>query len=126
MSPYDQLALLAAHENKWEEAAQYSKQAIELNPVEFPSAYWYNTVAHYNLNQDTEAIKSGRALLKLDTQHRYPEVNRLLAELSVNSKDYAAAADYLKAYLAQVPNAKDADTLKQQLLKIQEASAQVK
>ena len=48
----------------------------------------------------------------------------MLAELSLNSKDYPAAAEYLKTYLAQVPNAKDADVLKQQLLKIEEASAQ--
>lgn len=125
VSPYDQLALLAARESKWEEAAQYSKQAIDLNPVEFPSAFWCNTVANFNLNKDAEATKSGQALLKLDTRHRFPEVNRLLAELAVNHKDYGAAADYLKAYLAQVPGAKDADLLKQQLLKIEEASVQV-
>jgi Tfp pilus assembly protein PilF len=126
VSPYDQLALLAARDTKWEDAASYSKQAIDLNPVEFPSSFWYNTVANYNMNKDAEAAKSGQALLKLDTQHRFPEVNRLLAEVALNGKDYAAAADYLKAYLAQVPTAKDAETLKQQLLKIEEASVQVK
>jgi Tfp pilus assembly protein PilF len=126
VSPYDQLALLAARETKWADAAQYSKQAIDLNPVEFPSSFWYNTVANYNLRKDAEASKSAQALLKLDTLHHYPEVNRLLAELALNKKDYSAAADYLKAYLAQVPGAKDAETLKQQLLKIEEASAQLK
>ncbi len=124
VSPYEQLALLAAHENKWEDAARYSKQVIDLNPVEFPSAFWFNAVASYNLNRDADAIKSGRALVKLDTAHRFPEVNRMLAELSLNGKDYPAAADYLKTYLAQVPMAKDADALKRQLLKIEEASAQ--
>ena len=77
--------------------------------MEFPSSFWYNTVSNYNLKKDEEAIKSGLALLKLDTQHHYPEVNRLLAELSLNKKDYSAAADYLKTYLAQVPQAKDAE-----------------
>jgi Tfp pilus assembly protein PilF len=125
VSPYEQLALLAARESKWADAAEYSKQAIDLNPVEFPNAFWYNTVSNYNLNKDAEATKSGLALLKMDTQHHFPEVNRLLAELAVNRKDYTAAADYLKAYLAQVPAAKDAEMLKQQLLKIEEASAQV-
>ena len=123
VSPLDQLALLAAHDNKWDETVSYSKRVIELNPVEFPSAYWYNTVANYNLNKDEEALKSGKALLKIDTQHRFPEANRLMAELSLNGKDYAAAADYLKAYLAQVPNAKDADALKRQLLQIEQARA---
>ena len=125
VSPYDQLARLAAKETKWDDAAQYSKRVIELNPVEFPSSFWYNTVANYNLNKDAEANKSGLALLKLDTQHHYPEVNRILSELALSSKDYPAAANYLKAYLALVPNARDAETLKQQLLKIEAASAQV-
>lgn len=123
VSPLAQLAVLAAHDNKWEEAADYSKRVIELNPVEFPNAYWYNTVANYNLNKDDEALKSGKALLKLDTQHRFPEANRVLAELSLNRKDYGAAADYLKTYLLQVPNAKDADALKRQLLQIEQARA---
>ena len=51
VSPYDQLARLAALEGKWEDAASYSKQAIELNPVEFPSSFWYNTLANYDLNK---------------------------------------------------------------------------
>lgn len=125
VSPYEQLAFLMAQQSKWAESAQYSKQAIDLNPVEFPNAYWYNAVANYNLNHDADAIQSGKALIKLDTQHRYKELNRMMAELSVKNKDYAAAAEYLKTYLAQVPNAKDADALKQQLLKIEEAKAQI-
>jgi tetratricopeptide (TPR) repeat protein len=125
VSPYDQLARLAAKENKWDDAAQYSKHVIELNPVEFPSSFWYNTVANYNLSKDAEANKSALALVKLDTQHHYPEVNRILSELALSSKDYAAAANYLKAYLTLVPNARDAETLKQQLLKIEAASVQV-
>jgi tetratricopeptide (TPR) repeat protein len=123
VSPYDRLALLAAQQNKWQDAASYSKQAIDLNPVEFPSSFWYNAISNYNLNKDDEALKSGQALLKMDTLHKYPEVNRLLAEISVNKKEYPGAAAYLKAYLQQVPTAKDADMLKQQLLKIEEASA---
>ncbi len=123
VSPLDQLALLAAHESNWPDAARYSKQVIDLNPVEFPEAYWYSAVANYNLNQDAEAAKSGKALIKLDTRHRFPEVNRMMAELALRGQDLTAAAEYLKAYLGQVPNAKDADVLKQQLLKIEEANA---
>jgi tetratricopeptide (TPR) repeat protein len=126
VSPYDQLALLAARDGKWQEASQYSKQAIDLNPVEFPSSFWYNTVANYNLNKIEEAVKSGQALVKLDTQRRYPEVNRLLAEIALNKKEYAGAAGYLRTYLEEAPTAKDAETLKKQLLKIEEAKADVK
>jgi tetratricopeptide (TPR) repeat protein len=125
VSPFDQLARLAAQEGKWEDAAHYSKQAIELNPVEFPSSFWYNAVSNYNLNKLADASKSAQALLKLDTRHSYPEANRIMAQIALVDKEYAGAANYLRAYLALVPNAKDADALKQQLLKIEEASAPV-
>jgi Tfp pilus assembly protein PilF len=126
VSPYDQLALLAAQGGSWEDAAKYSQQAIELNPVEFPSAFWYNAIANYNLKKAGEAEKSAKALLKVDTRHRYPQVESMLAQFAVNRGEYAEAATHLRAYLALVPNAKDADTLKAQLQKIDEATAAAK
>lgn len=123
VSPYDQLALLAAQDGKWEDAAAYSKQAISLNPVEFPSAFWYNAIANYNLKKPTDALKSAQALVKMDTQHRYPEAENLLAQLSMDQRNYAEAATHLRAYLALAPNAKNADVLKRQLSQIDEASA---
>jgi Tfp pilus assembly protein PilF len=123
VSPYDQLALLSAQDGKWEEAASYSKQAISLNPVEFPSAFWYNAIANYNLKKSSDALKSAQALVKMDTQHKYPEAENLLAQLSMESRNYAEAATHLRAYLALAPNAKNADLLKRQLSQIDEASA---
>jgi tetratricopeptide (TPR) repeat protein len=122
VSPYDQLALLAAQEGKWEDAASYSKQVIGLNPVEFPTAFWYNAIANYNLKKPAEALKSAQALIKMDTQHRFPEAENLLAQLSMDSRNYADAATHLRAYLALAPNAKNADALKRQLSQIDEAS----
>lgn len=123
VSPYDQLALLSVQQGKWQDAADFSKQAITLNPVEFPSSFWYNTVANYKLQHDEDTIKSAQTLEKLDTRHRYPEINRVLAEMELNKKDYSDAAAHLRIYLQLVPEAKDADSLKQQLLKIEEANA---
>jgi Tfp pilus assembly protein PilF len=123
VSPYDQLALLAAQGGSWEDAAKYSRTAIELNPVEFPSAFWYNAIANYNLKKNGEAEKSAKALLKVDTRHRYPQAESMLAQFAVNRGEYAEAATHLRAYLALVPNAKDADTLKAELQKIDDANA---
>jgi Tfp pilus assembly protein PilF len=123
VSPYDQLALLSAQGGKWEDAAKYSQAAIELNPVEFPSAFWYNAIANYNLKKTGEAEKSAKALLKVDTRHKYPQAESMLAQFAVNRGEYAEAATHLRAYLALVPNGKDADTLKAELQKIDEANA---
>ena len=123
VSPLNQMALLSAQEGKWEEAANYSKQAISLNPVEFPSAFWYNALANYNLKKSTDAEKSTKDLLKLDTQHHYPEAENLMAQLLLDSGNYPEAATHLRSYLTLVPNAKNADTLKQMLLKIEAAKS---
>jgi tetratricopeptide (TPR) repeat protein len=123
VSPYEQLALLAAQGGNWEEAANYSKTAIDLNPVEFPSAFWYNAVANYNLKKSDEAEKSAKALVKLDTRHKYPQAESMLAQFAVNRSDYPDAATHLKTYLTLVPNAKDADALKAELQKIEQANA---
>jgi tetratricopeptide (TPR) repeat protein len=123
VSPYDQLALMAAQQGKWEEAAKYSKSAIDLNPVEFPSAFWYNAISNYNLKNSNDALRSAQALVKLDSRHRYPEAESMLAQLAVEKGDYTEAATHLRSYLQLAPNAKNAEALKTQLLKIEEASA---
>lgn len=124
VSPYNQLAQLAAQEGKWEDAANFSKQAISLNRVEFPSSFWFNALANYNLKRPADAEQSTKDLLKLDTQHHFPDAENLMAQLLLDEGHYPEAATHLRSYLTLVPNAKNADVLKQMLLKID--AAQVK
>jgi Tfp pilus assembly protein PilF len=123
VSPYDQMARIAAQQGKWEEAANFSKQVIQLNPVEFPSSFWYNAVASYNLKRSEDAEKSIKDLLKLDTRHNFPDAENMMAQLLLDRGNYPEAATHLRSYLTLVPNAKNADALKQILLKIDQASA---
>lgn len=122
VSPYDQMALLAAREGNWEDAAKFSKQAISLDPVEYPTSLWYNAIANYNLKREADAEKSTRALLKLDTRHKFPDAESMMAQLLLDQRKYPEAAGYLRSYLALVPNAKNADSLKQLLSKIDQAN----
>jgi tetratricopeptide (TPR) repeat protein len=121
--PYLQMAFLSAQQQKWDNTAHYSAEVIELNPVEFPNAFWYNAIANYNLHRLTEAEKSCRELVKLDTAHAFPLAENMMADLLVRRGQYSEAAQHLKEYLVLVPNAKNADVLKQQLLKLEQASA---
>jgi tetratricopeptide (TPR) repeat protein len=123
VSPYQQMALLAAQAGNWEDAAKFSKQVITLDPVEYPASFWYNAVANYNLKRAAEAEKSIQDLLKLDTRHKFPDAENMMAQLLLDKGNYAAAAGHLRNYLTLVPNAKNADNLKQILLKIDQANA---
>lgn len=126
VSPLNRLALLSAEENQWKDTADYSQRVIDLNPIEFPGSFWYNAVANFNLKKINEAQKSATALVKLDTQHRYPEAQRMLAQIALAKNDYPNAASHLREYLVLNPGAKDADALKQTLLKMDQASAETK
>lgn len=126
LSPYDRLAQICLHAGEWNDAVGYSKHVIDLNPVEFPSSFWYNAIANYQLHKPTEAEKSVAQLLKLDTQHHYAEAEEMMAELLLDQGKNQEAAAHLRAYLALVPNAKNADSLKATLLKIDQASMQSK
>ncbi len=126
VSPVNRLALLAAEDRQWQEAADYSKQVIELNPIEFPSAFWYSAVANFNLRRMDEAQKSALALVKLDTRHRYPEAERMLAQIALSKDNYTDAANHLRAYLLINPSVADAEALKQAISKMDQAHAEAR
>jgi tetratricopeptide (TPR) repeat protein len=113
VSPYNQLALLAAQEGKWQDAADYSRKVLGLNPVEFVSAYWYNAVSNYHLQHVDEAQKSALELLTLDTDHRYPQVENVVGNIFLLKGNAAEAASHLRAYLVLSPKAEDAASVRQ-------------
>jgi tetratricopeptide (TPR) repeat protein len=115
IKPYIQLAGISARENKWQEVADTSDRAIKLDPYDFPVAYFYNSIANYNLGKLDVAEKSAREAQKLDTQHRFPRVNHLLGVILADRRDYTGAAASLRDYLKLVPNAQDADRVRSQL-----------
>lgn len=120
-SPYDQLALLSAQGQEWQAAANYSQQAIALDSVDFPSSLWYNALANFQLKKPEEAQKSVQELLRIDTAHRYPEAERLYAQMLLTQGNYDSAATHLRAYLSIAPNAEGAAAAKELLGKLDEA-----
>lgn len=124
MSPYDQLAAIAAQQKNWKEAVQYSGQVIAANPDAFPSSYWFNALGNYEMKNAAAAEKSASELVKIDTAHEYPQAQRMLAALLLDRSDYAAAADHLRSYLALDPHAKDSAQLRQTLAQLEKALGQ--
>lgn len=124
VNPYLQMALLAASENNWQEVADTTDRVIRLNPVQFPQAFFYNSVANYNLQKWDAAEKSAREAVKLDTQHRMPKAQHLLGILLANKNDFAGAAENMKGYLQFAPQAPDADQVRKQLAEVEQRLGQ--
>jgi len=119
VTPYVDLAILDAHDGKWKEVAESTGKAIRLDPVDFPVAFYFDALANYNLQNFEAAEKSARQLQKLDTQHRYPLADRILASVLADRKDYPGAAQQMRNYLKFAGTNKDADEVRGQLAQIE-------
>lgn len=119
MNPYLQLAGLALQAQKWQELADITERTVKLDPFDYPQAFLYNSVANYNLRNIDAAEKSARDAEKLDTRHQFPKVSHVLGLILAQRKDYTGAAERLRTYLQEAPNASDAATVRSQLTEIE-------
>jgi hypothetical protein len=115
VGPYVELARMAAIDKNWQETADLSDRALQVNPLDFPYGYYLHALSNYNLNRLDIAEKSSRMLERLDGQHRYPEVFLLLANIFHRRHDIAGEAAQLGNYLKYAPRASNADQVRARL-----------
>jgi tetratricopeptide (TPR) repeat protein len=121
--PYMQLAVIALQEQKWQELADVTDKTVKLDPFGFPQAYFFNAVANYNTQHFDAAEKSALETERLDTRHQYPKNSHLLGMILAMKKDYAGAAERMKAYLKYAPDAEDAAKVRTQLAEVEKITA---
>jgi len=115
VAPYIELGLLAAKDANWQESGKYLDHAVELDPVDFPQAWYADAVANFNMKNYDAAEKSARAAVKLDPRHVNPRSGLLLGLVLAEKKDYPGAVAELTEYLKLAPNAPDLAQVKDQL-----------
>ncbi len=96
---------------------------MKLNPVNFPEAWFFNSVANLNLGNREAAEKSAQEALRLDPMHKIPKISHLLGVIMAQKQDYSSALEHFKGYLMAAPNAADAPQIKQQVSEIEKALA---
>ena len=121
--PYLQLAVLALQGQKWQELADITEKTVKLDPFAYPQAYFFNSVANYNLQRFDLAEKSAMEAERLDTRHQYPKNSHLLGMLLAMKKDYTGAAERMKTYLKYAPDASDAAKVRTQLAEVEKITA---
>ena len=123
MKPYLQLAVLDMMSKSWQDLADLTEKTVKLDPFSYPQAYFFNSVANYNLHNYDAAEKSALEAERLDTRHQYPRVNYLLGLVAIQHKDYEGASKRFKTYLKLDPQADDAATVKSQIDAIDKVTA---
>jgi outer membrane protein assembly factor BamD (BamD/ComL family) len=115
VNPQLQLASLAADQHDWKRVAELTDSALQLDPIDFPSGFFLNAVAHYNLGHMDVAERSALRAQKLDPGHHLTQVELLLGRILIAKKDYPGAITRMNAYLQLYPNAEDANDVRKQV-----------
>jgi tetratricopeptide (TPR) repeat protein len=123
ISPYQELAQLAAREKQWQELADTTDQMLKLDALEFPQFWFYNCVAKYYLGNLDAAENSAHQGIKIDAEHHVPKLEYVLGILLVQKHDYPGAAEHLHKYLSLAPNGPDAADAQKRLEEAEKLSA---
>jgi tetratricopeptide (TPR) repeat protein len=122
LNPVFGMGLIAVQQKRWQDAVKYTDQVLKMNAAAYPSVYFYNAVANYNLSRLEPAEASARKFSALDTAHKHPDVHLLLSQIFIHQHAYADAAQELRQYLAVAPNAPNAGEVREQLSRLEQAS----
>jgi hypothetical protein len=117
--PLIRMAVLDAARADWRGTVDYSQKAIDLNPTAFPHAYEVNAIGNLYLLKTDAAEKSAAAGLKLDTEHRYPELEYALGTILKLKNDREGAAKHFQAYVDEAPSAAHVASVKTELARLQ-------
>lgn len=119
--PYEQLATISIKASKWQDAADATDHALQLNPRGTPQLWYFNAVANYKLGKMDIAQSAATKALAMDPLHTLPNSEQLLAVILAEKHDYAAALDHLRNLLTYLPPGPNADLVKKQVDQLQQA-----
>jgi tetratricopeptide (TPR) repeat protein len=117
------LARIAFLEKRWQEVVEFTDQMAKIDPIAVPAGYFYNAAAHFNLRNLISAEKSAHKFECLDPEHERPQVYLLLGDILALKRDLAGAAEQKKTFLRIVPDAYDADEIKEQIKILEDHSS---
>jgi len=123
LPPYLSLALLAGEAENWTEVVNHTGYILDHDPLNYPDAYFYNSVANYNLKKMADAEKAALQAERLDQRHRFPQLHLLLAEIFAQKNDYTGAISQMQTYLKVALDAKDADHVRERIAEFEKLKA---
>jgi tetratricopeptide (TPR) repeat protein len=105
---YVPAARLALDEGRVQDGLRLSEQALAINSIEFPEAWFYNAVANFNLKRLDAAESSVQRAIALDTEHALlPRAEHLLGYILAQKREYDKALVHLRNYVRISPLATD-------------------
>jgi Tetratricopeptide repeat len=123
---YVQMTKLAAEKKEWKELADATEHIIELSPDSVPNFWFLNSAANFNLGNMGQAENSATRGLRLDRDHRLPQLEYLYALILARRGNYKDAIPHMQNYLRLSPHASDAGDVQSKLAELQKLAASQK
>ena len=116
---WGELGLVHLRAKNWVEASQDLDRALKLNPVEYPSLWFFDAVANFNGKNYEAAEKSAREAVKVDVRHENPKADQILGLTLFQKRDLPGAVDSLRSYLKYAKDAPDAGQVQAQIAELE-------
>ena len=117
--PYEQLAALAAQDQKWQEVVDNTNQTLKLDEAGTALTWYLNALGNFQLGKTDIAEASAFKSLTMDPAHTVPNTEQLLAVILAGKGDYAGALVHLRNCLTYLPSGASTDLLKQQIAQVE-------
>jgi len=122
--PYERLSFMALKESKWQDLADTTDRMLQLNPYDYPSAYYLSSVANLQLQHLDVAEKNAREAIRLDPLKKNARAHYVLGLILAQKHDFTTSAASLHTFLDADPSAPDADFVRKQLEQVEAAAAE--
>ena len=121
--PYEHMAPLAAQSGKWQELADLTARALELNSRGNFELWYYHAYGNFQLGKLEVAESSAAKSLALDPLHFESNTEQLLAVILAQKGDLPGAMEHLRSCLTYMSPGPKLDLVKQQLAQMEHDSA---
>ena len=121
---YVQTAALAVQQKHWKDLADSTEHIMELSPDSTPNFWFLNSAANFNLGNVAQAETSATRGLRLDPDHRVPQLEYLYGMILARRGDYKSVVEHMRTYLRLSPHASDAADAQNKLAQLQNSPPQ--
>src|SRR6266566_4665701 len=115
IDPYAELTNLAIEQKQWKDVVETTDRVLQVSDANSPKIWFYNAAGNFNLGRIDQAEKSLMRGIRLDREHRVPQMEYLLGLVFARKQDYPSAVTHVSEYLRLSPNAPDSAVARQQL-----------
>jgi Tfp pilus assembly protein PilF len=117
---YEGLSEVATRKQRWSEVIRWTEKALLLDPLHSTRMWFLRSLAQYTQKDLNGALESATRGLSSDTQHNFPRLELLDAQILLDKRDLPGALGHMQNYVQINPKASDAEFIRQKIKQIAE------